>query len=331
MDALTKREFLGSLRIVSGGFDAGALSLYAVMRDEAFFLPAFLDHYRAIGVEQFLILDDGSEDGTAEALAARPDVVLLSCPHRFGEKIALRRPALPARRRRAGTLFKELAPDRFLRGRWALYADADEFLLLPPGVRGLREVLARLDAEGAPCCAASVVETFPEGLDGLAPHPPARTLDALLARYPLIEPHRVLAPRRWRQARYVGPSKTQMLRERHCVPGSAGSARYKTPLIRHAWPTRRRGSHKANRAPSAEVMLTMLHFVFTAQSRAKIERARAWRAHVDGAASYDRLDALLTAMEREGAGFASGTSVPLTGAAQLVEAGLMRWPDAPGE
>ena len=329
MAALTKRAFLESLRIVAGRFDSSALTLYAVMRDEAFFLPAFLDHYRGIGVEQFLILDDGSADGTAEALAAQPDVALLSCPHRYGEEIALRRPGLPARRRRAGIAFKELAPDRFFRGRWALYADADEFLLLPPGVRSLREVTGRLEADRAPCCAASVVEVFPEGLDGLAPHPPARTLDALLARYPLIEPHPVLEPRRWRQARYVGPSKTQMLHERHRVPGSAGTARYKTPLVRHAWPTRRRGSHKANRAPSAEVMLTMLHFVFTAQSRAKIERARAWRAHVGGAASYVRLDALLTAMEREGAGFASGTSVPLTGAAQLIEAGLMRWPDGP--
>lgn len=328
MPTISKPDFLRSLRIESGTFDGDALTLYTVMRDEAFFVPAFLDHHRGIGVEQFLILDDGSEDGTGELLAAQPDVVRLSCPHRYGEELDLRGRWL-TRRRRAGIAFKELAPDRFFRGRWALYVDADEFLLLPPGVHALREVVARLDAGRAACCAASVVETFPEDLGGLAPHPPARTLRDLLARYPLIEPHPVLASRRGRQARYAGPSKTDMLYERHGVPGSAGSARYKTPLVRHAWPTRRRGSHKANRAPSPGVMLTMLHFVFTADFRAKIERARAWKAHVGGAASYDRYDALLAAMERGDARFASRTSVPLRDAGQLVASGLMRWPDAP--
>ena len=323
---LTRGEFLASLRIVSGRFDPGALTLYTVMRDEAFFLPAFLDHYRGIGVRQFLILDDGSEDGGAELLAAQPDVVLLRCPHRYGEEVALRRLGVLLRRRRTGIAFKELAPDRFFRGRWALYADADEFLLLPPDVRDLGEVVARLEAEGAPCCAASVVETFPEGLDGLAPHPPAGSLTELVARYPLIEPHPVLRLRPGRQAAYVGPSKTQMLHERYGIAGRAGSARYKTPLVRHAWPTRRRGSHKANRAPSSRVMLTMLHLVFTAEFRAKIERARAWRAHVGGAASYDRYEALLAAMERAGEGFAAPTSVALRGPRQLAEAGLMRWP-----
>ena len=300
------------------------------MRDEAFFLPAFLDHYRGIGVEQFLILDDGSEDGSAELLAAQPDVVLLTCPHRFGEKIALRRPLLPARRRRAELLFKELAPDRFFRGRWALYADADEFLLLPPGVRDLAEVIGALDAEGTRVCAASVVESFPAGLNDLAASPPAVNLGDLIARYPLIEPHPVIAPRRFRQAAYIGPSKTQMLYQRNAVPGTAGTARLKTPLIRHSRTTRRRGSHKANRPPSRTVMLTMLHFVFTAQFRAKIERARAWRVHVGGAEGYDRMHALLTEMEAAGESFAGPSSVRYEGPGQLLQVGLMRWPGGAG-
>lgn len=325
---MSRRAYLDSLSIVSGRHDPRALTLYAVMRDEAFLLPAFLAHYRGIGVRQFLVLDDGSADGTAELLAAQGDVVLLRSPYGFGETIALRRPLLPARRRRAGIAFKELAPDRFLRGRWALYADADEFLLLPPGVRDVGEVIARLAAEGAPSCAASVVEAFPAGLDGLAPHPPAADLAGLLARYPLIEPHPVLRLRRGRQAALAGPSKTLMLYERHGVPGAASSARNKTPLVRHAWPTRRRGSHKTNRAPSRRVMLTMLHFVFTAEFRAKVERARLRRAHVGGAANYDRYGALLGAMEAAGEGFAAPTSVPFAGPAQLMEAGLMRWPGA---
>ncbi len=326
----SKRDFLASLEIVSGAVRPDALTLYAVMRDEAFFLPAFLDHYRAIGVEQFVILDDGSADGTGELLRAAPDCVVLRAPWRFGDVLTLRRAGLWTRRRRAGTAFKEWAPDRFLAGRWALHADADEFLVLPPGAPDLRAVIAALDARGARCCAASVAEAFPPGLDGLAPHPPATGLADLLARYPMIEPHAVLRLRRGRQAARVAPSKTGALMAAHGVPGTAGSARVKTPLIRHAWPVRRRGSHKASVPPPSWAMLTVLHFVFTAQMRAKVARAREWRAHVDGAASYDRYAALLDALEASGGALAGPGSARYAGPGQLIDAGLMRWPGADG-
>ncbi len=326
----SKRDFLASLEIVSGTVREGALSLYAVMRDEAFFLPAFLSHYRSIGVEQFVILDDRSVDGTAQMLRAAPDCVLLRAPWRFGDVLTLRRAGLWTRRRRAGTVFKEWAPDRFFAGRWALHADADEFLVLPPGAPDLRAAIAMLEARGARCCAASVVEAFPEGLEGLAPHPPAAGLADLMERYPMIEPRPVLRLRPGRQAARIAPSKTGALMAAHGVPGTAGSARVKTPLLRHAWPARRRGSHKASVPPPSWAMLTVLHFVFTAQMRAKVERARAWRAHVDGAASYDRYAALLDALEASGGAIAGPDSAPYAGPGQLMASGLMRWPGAAG-
>ena len=38
--------------------------LVCVLKDEMYFLPEFLAHYRALGVEHFVFLDDASTDGT---------------------------------------------------------------------------------------------------------------------------------------------------------------------------------------------------------------------------------------------------------------------------
>ena len=45
---------------------------------------------------------------------------------------------------RAGIAFKSLIPQTFLAGRYALYLDADEYAVLPAGIRSLGELLAIL-------------------------------------------------------------------------------------------------------------------------------------------------------------------------------------------
>ena len=48
----------------------------SVVRDEADRLEDFLRHYRYLGIERFVFVDNGSTDGTRELLAAQPDVDL---------------------------------------------------------------------------------------------------------------------------------------------------------------------------------------------------------------------------------------------------------------
>ena len=43
-----------------------AATVCAIVHDEMFFLPAFLAHYRRLGADRFVILDDASTDGTAD-------------------------------------------------------------------------------------------------------------------------------------------------------------------------------------------------------------------------------------------------------------------------
>ena len=43
-------------------------------RNERLRLPAFLNHYRSLGVDEFLVIDNDSSDGSTEYLAAQADV-----------------------------------------------------------------------------------------------------------------------------------------------------------------------------------------------------------------------------------------------------------------
>ena len=55
----------------------------STMRNEMLRLPHFLDHHRKLGINHFLIVDNGSEDGTRDYLAGQPDVSLWSTDHSY--------------------------------------------------------------------------------------------------------------------------------------------------------------------------------------------------------------------------------------------------------
>jgi len=128
---------------------AAPVAVAAVLRNEAFLLPHFLAHYRALGVEAFLVVDNGSTDGTAERLAAEPDVALLAAE-------------TPFRAAAQGTDWK-LALMALRPGRWTLVADADELLVLPEGERALAPLLARPPFAGADAVRLAMLDMYPKG------------------------------------------------------------------------------------------------------------------------------------------------------------------------
>ena len=54
----------------------GEVRLFSKIRNEKLRLPAFLRHYRSLGVDRFFIVDNDSTDGSTEYLLAQPDVHL---------------------------------------------------------------------------------------------------------------------------------------------------------------------------------------------------------------------------------------------------------------
>ncbi len=94
------------------------IALCAILRNEIRGVVEWLAHYKALGVDDFLIYDNESTDGTADLLAALAkagEIDQIHWPHTVGERP--QRLAYVDARKRA-------------RADWLAFFDADEFLLL---------------------------------------------------------------------------------------------------------------------------------------------------------------------------------------------------------
>ena len=143
----------------TAGLPRDAILCFSTVRNEMARLPAFLRHHRALGVDQFLMVDNGSDDGSAAYLAGQPDVSLWSTRH--GYKAA-----------RFGVDWLTVLMMRHGHGRWCLTLDADEtFVYAHHDRRGLRALTDWLDLTGRPAMGALMLDLYPEGALGAVPLP----------------------------------------------------------------------------------------------------------------------------------------------------------------
>ena len=125
--------------------------LFAVFRNEAARIDEFLRHYRKLGVNHFLIIDNGSDDGTEKRLLDQPDVSLWQTDASY-------------RASRFGVHWLTWLQMRFGHDHWCLSVDADEYLIYDGHEQhGLRELTARLDASGQHCFGALMLDMYPKG------------------------------------------------------------------------------------------------------------------------------------------------------------------------
>lgn len=98
-------------------FAPGEIILISVARNEMVRLPSFLTHYRTLGVDKFLIVDNGSTDGTSAYLSAQADVFHVLAPGSYGQA--------------------NCGHDWIIEmlghcgGHWCVVADCDEFFVYP--------------------------------------------------------------------------------------------------------------------------------------------------------------------------------------------------------
>lgn len=140
------------------GIATGMVLGFSTVRNETLRLPYFLKHHRALGVRHFLFIDNASNDGTAEYLAAQPDVSLWSADHSY--KAA-----------RFGMDWQNLLLRRYGHGHWCLTLDADE-LFVPPhhGTRDLHDLTRWLDTRKQRSFGALMIELFPKGQLSRSPY-----------------------------------------------------------------------------------------------------------------------------------------------------------------
>ncbi|MFQ1700401.1 glycosyltransferase family 2 protein [Loktanella agnita] len=135
----------------TGDIGPSDIILFATMRNEMVRLPHFLDHYRALGAKHFLIVDNGSDDGTAAYLRDQPDISLWTTDHSY--KLA-----------RFGMDWLGWLQWQHGAGHWCLTVDADELLTFPHDeTRDLQELTTWLDQRDIPAFGAIMLEMYPKG------------------------------------------------------------------------------------------------------------------------------------------------------------------------
>ncbi len=147
--AILKGRELTCLR--KGGWARDSVLLFCTIRNEAERLEWFLHHYRALGVEHFIFIDNASDDGTRETLLAQPDATVYATEASYKAS-------------RFGMDWINWLMLRHANGHWCMVADADELLIYPHWqTRPLRALTQWLEARGQPVLPAMMLELYPKG------------------------------------------------------------------------------------------------------------------------------------------------------------------------
>ncbi len=131
---------------------------FVTLRNELPRLPYFLDYYRAQGVTHFLMVDNGSDDGTREWLEKQRDVSLWSTQASY--KAA-----------GFGIDWLNHLLWRYGAGHWCLTLDVDEFLVYPfCDTRPLSALTDWLEAQGRRSFSAMLLDMYPKGAISAQPY-----------------------------------------------------------------------------------------------------------------------------------------------------------------
>lgn len=126
-------------------------ALICPVRNEMALLPDFLAHHRALGVTQFIFIDNNSNDGTTPYLIAQSDCLVFWTDESYRASHYAR------------DWINALITLIPIRG-WLLYLDVDEHLVFA----GMEQtpligLCNRLEAEGADTAFAAMIDMYPDG------------------------------------------------------------------------------------------------------------------------------------------------------------------------
>lgn len=121
------------------------------LRNESLRLPDFLRHYRAIGVDHFLLIDNSSDDGSRELLEAEGDVTIFWTEEPYGQSDC-------------GLAWLNAVLHAYGSGHWCLTVDIDEQFVFPDFEHfGLNALVEYLDARGFDAVLAPLLDMYPDG------------------------------------------------------------------------------------------------------------------------------------------------------------------------
>lgn len=275
---------------------AEPIGVVLAARNEMTMLPHFLAHYRGLGVRSFFVVDNNSDDGSREYLLAQPDVALYSATTEY-------------RTSHYGVTWQQTLLGGHFLARWAVVADADEFLIYPGWrEKPLAALVAEIEAEGADALPLPMVDMYPFGsledadFAALDPFEAAPWMDREAVR-----PYRLTAC-------YYSNRIQQVSGLRHrLLPDSEpnGFVAEKVALFRYRpWVRVSEGIHSATNLRLSSRKAAFAHFKYHKGFRQKILDEIARGQHYNGAVEYKRYAAMIA--ESFGAFGREGESVQLS-------------------
>jgi hypothetical protein len=149
--ALRKRRDLSVVVDRTETIKSNDILVLSTLRNERVRLPYFLRYYRNLGVDHFLMVDNGSDDGSRKFLADQEDVSLWSTKASY-------------KRSRFGVDWLNWLARKHAHGHWALTVDPDEFFVYPfADTRSLRALTDWLDASSIRSFGAMLIDMYPKG------------------------------------------------------------------------------------------------------------------------------------------------------------------------
>ncbi len=332
------RRANNDLRIVAGkDTPSSGFTLLALLKNELYFLPAFLSHYRRLGIQRFVFLNDNSDDGSVEYLLDQSDTVLVESDRSYGDPVSIPS-SLPqiTRSLRMMVLWRSIMHDMFADESWALQVDIDEFVHLPDGAT-FQDVVARLERENVTAAWGVMLDMYPSDIHALRQQGHERYLDLSAAWYFDGEQH--LQLRRRGRPRTVHPGARARLYHTYGVTKlypalrvkqlsfpkrvlrSSGIIRtppkynslWKPVLVR--WSLRDcsyfSDSHYSNHLYSRELLLPIQHFRFSGAVMGKIQTGIQEGSYYNNSADHRLLAELFNVMEKTHGSFCYKRSRPL--------------------
>ncbi len=139
------------LRVLKEGPNLNTIPVVCPIRNEMAILPHFLDHYRRLGIDRFIFIDNGSVDGGLDYLFGQPDCRVYFTSQNYRESNF------------ATSWINEIIERDDIEG-WLLYADVDEHLIFPGcESQNLAAYCKRLTEKGYDAAYAIMLDMYPDG------------------------------------------------------------------------------------------------------------------------------------------------------------------------
>lgn len=149
--ALRKSRQLKSVQDHTDQIKPDDIILVSTMRNESVRIPYFLRYYRNLGINHFLIIDNGSDDDTRSHFLGQRDVSLWYSEGSYKSASF-------------GVDWMNYLQRKFAHDHWCLVVDPDEFFIYPfCDTRPIRALTDWLDNSGVRSFGAMLLDMYPKG------------------------------------------------------------------------------------------------------------------------------------------------------------------------